>query len=352
MHILTHAPNSDNNHVQLDYANDLDAIVAAEYEMDKSLYTYEAIGVTDYSILDKTIRYVNAEYPGSDKLDCNRKYAPNTALCMLAPAKFYESFTEYLATSAGLIYGDQIAWTDASKSEIKALKIPFVLYNARSYDDKMDALRETRYATDSNKALGAYPQGSFYTFYEQFVNVEKYMVQSLLMCAAVVTIVCFGFLFHPMAVLLVVLSIGVTVVEVLGFLSLAGLKANGPSAMNMILAVGLCIEFNVHLARHFITASGTRRERAVVAVTEMGGPVFLGGISTFLGVCFLSGAEFPYFVLYFFNMYAIIIFIGMMNGLLLLPVLLSLVGPDAILDNAEGAAAKDNEEEEANKNQA
>ena len=38
-------------------------------------------------------------------------------------------------------------------------------------------------------------------------------------------------------------------------------------------------------------------------------------------------ATFRYFQLYFFNMYCIIIFLGLANGLILLPIVLSLVGP-------------------------
>lgn len=163
------------------------------------------------------------------------------------------------------------------------------------------------------------------------------MVVSLLMCLALITVVSFLFLFHPSAVAIVTIMIGITVIEILGFFSHIGLKANGPAAMNLILAVGLCVEFNAHIARHYVTSRGSRQDRAHAALAVMGGPVLLGAVSTFLGVAFLAAAKFPYFVLYFFNMYSIIIFLGLLNGMFLLPVLLSLVGPDGILGDDEVA---------------
>jgi len=60
----------------------------------------------------------------------------------------------------------------------------------------------------------------------------------------------------------------------------------------------------------------------------MGSSVIVGiTITKFLGVMVLAFAPSPIFRLYYFRMYLAIILMGSFNGLVFLPVLLSLVGP-------------------------
>ena len=68
----------------------------------------------------------------------------------------------------------------------------------------------------------------------------------------------------------------------------------------------------------------------------MGSSVFHGGFSTFLAIIALAGAN-SYVFKVFFRMWFGIILFGMANGFLLLPVILSLVGPlsDAVPESAD-----------------
>jgi len=58
----------------------------------------------------------------------------------------------------------------------------------------------------------------------------------------------------------------------------------------------------------------------------MGSSVFHGGFSTFLAICALGGSV-SYIFVVFFRLWLGIIFFGMANGFLLLPIILSLCGP-------------------------
>lgn len=58
----------------------------------------------------------------------------------------------------------------------------------------------------------------------------------------------------------------------------------------------------------------------------MGSSVFHGGASTFLAVSVLAPAK-SYVIVSFFRTWVGIVVFGMANGFLLLPVVLSLVGP-------------------------
>lgn len=66
--------------------------------------------------------------------------------------------------------------------------------------------------------------------------------------------------------------------------------------------------------------------KARVAISSMGSSVIHGGISTFLAVLVLSMAKSYIFVVFFKLWFGIVVF-GMSNGFILLPIILSFVGP-------------------------
>lgn len=61
-------------------------------------------------------------------------------------------------------------------------------------------------------------------------------------------------------------------------------------------------------------------------MSQMGSSVFHGGISTLIAIAMLGFAKL-YTLLVFFKTWLIIIIFGLLNGIILLPILLSLFGP-------------------------
>jgi len=60
----------------------------------------------------------------------------------------------------------------------------------------------------------------------------------------------------------------------------------------------------------------------------MGAQVLIGITTTkFIGVAILAFAPATIFTLYYFRMYIFIVIIGAFNGLMFLPIMLSLIGP-------------------------
>lgn len=87
------------------------------------------------------------------------------------------------------------------------------------------------------------------------------------------------------------------------------------------------MEFTAHVVFSFLTALGTRNERMAACIDRVFVPVIHGALSTLLGIIMLGFSEFEFVVKYFFVVMSALIIIGLINGLMLLPVLLSLVGP-------------------------
>jgi len=219
---------------------------------------------------------------------------------------------------------------------ILTTKLAFYCTNMDDTKPILQFIRASRKAIDGVH-LDAFPSGFIYALYEQYLDVNHYLI----MCLIYVGIGVFGSLFaliwHPGAVLIAFGVIVKTIVEVYGFLFWLGLKVNGVCVVNMVMGVGVSVEFVAHVVRTFMITEGTRLERGQETFRVMFAPMLSGGFSTFLSVFFMAFAKFPYFRLYFFNMYVLITLFGVFNGILVLPILLSIMGPAAVtMDGQKG----------------
>lgn len=197
----------------------------------------------------------------------------------------------------------------------------------------LDFIKDSRGVLDA-APVSMFASGLMYSLWEQFMNVNSYMITQLIVVIIGIMFASFFFLFHPGVVLIMTVVITLTIVEVYGFLVYFGLKINSVCVLNLVMGVGVSVEFTAHICRVFMLSAGrTKVERAKDSIAVMIGPIVCGGASTFLGVFFMAFADFPYFRLYFFNMYVLILLMGFINGVLLLPTLLSFMGPASLTVN-------------------
>lgn len=100
------------------------------------------------------------------------------------------------------------------------------------------------------------------------------------------------------------------------------------------MAVGLSVDYCVHIAHAFVeahahavaeAAEGVRvrpRDSAIIALTTMGSSVIKGGFTTILGVLVIAFASSVAFRT-FFTMISFTVLLGLMHGVILMPVLLT-----------------------------
>ena len=98
------------------------------------------------------------------------------------------------------------------------------------------------------------------------------------------------------------------------------------SCNTLVISIGLCVDFSAHIAHGFLSRRGSREQRVTRTLTKIGPAVLNGGLSTLLAFVLLSASE-SYVCLSFFKIFFLICILGLFHGLLVLPVLLSLIGP-------------------------
>ena len=122
-----------------------------------------------------------------------------------------------------------------------------------------------------------------------------------------------------------------------GLIHFWGLTVNPLVVLNIIVAIGVSVDYSAHIAYAFLTTplpkhgnydtnAKIRSYKAKIALSKMGSSVFHGGFSTFLAILVLAPTT-SYVFIVFFRIWVGIIIFGMANGFLLLPVLLSIIGP-------------------------
>jgi Patched family len=113
-----------------------------------------------------------------------------------------------------------------------------------------------------------------------------------------------------------------------GTMHFAGLSLNPLTYIILVMAIGLLVDFIMHvLLRYYECDKPTREEKVLETLRTMGGSILLGGLSTILGVLPLAFAT-SQIIGTVFVMFVALVMLGVTHGLILLPVLLSYVGPE------------------------
>ncbi|RMX44017.1 hypothetical protein pdam_00012961 [Pocillopora damicornis] len=115
-------------------------------------------------------------------------------------------------------------------------------------------------------------------------------------------------------------------VGIMGTIHFWGLTIDIVTTICVVLAIGLSVDYSSHIGHTFMIRSGTRKERALTTLRDMGPAVWNGGFSTYIAVGPLVLSN-SYPTMTFFKVFLCVVFYGLFHGLCYLPVLLSLIGP-------------------------
>ncbi|KAL7677218.1 hypothetical protein ACOME3_003458 [Neoechinorhynchus agilis] len=203
--------------------------------------------------------------------------------------------------------------------------------------------------SDKNGINPVFVYSNYYIFYEQYLYLER-ITMIVIGCSiwgiSIATFLLLGMDLNSSIIVLLILLM--TMIDLFGTMYLTGVQLNAVSVVNLVIAVGISVEFYVHIIRDYaITGVKNKTKRITRVLSNIGSSIFAGvTVPEMVSVAMLSSASSEIFQIYFFRMYFALIAICTLKAFVFLPVLLSYFGKPIACDDDtdEYSIRKDNSE--------
>lgn len=208
-----------------------------------------------------------------------------------------------------------------------------------SQSEYIEAYNDAQRIAKSIDHLDVYAYSPFYIFFDQYAGLLRLTITLIISAIAFIFFASSIFLGTISTSALVTLTVVMILMNILALMPILGVSLNAVSLVNLIISVGLAVEFCIHIARAFTVIPSDcrldRDSRIINAMNTVGKSVIMGITMTkFIGVCILAFTKSKIFEVFYFRMWFSLIIVSSLHALIFLPVILSIFGGRAYLDNA------------------
>ncbi|KAL1306209.1 hypothetical protein AAFC00_004306 [Neodothiora populina] len=321
------------------------------------------------SWIDEFLFWLNPELDccidGSTACFADRDPAWNATLHGMPEGQEFVSYLERwieAPTNADCPLAGKAAYGNALVIDNSSLSIPASHFRTshtplRSQSDFIAAYQSARRISSDIKehtGVEVFPYSKFYIFFDQYVSIvhlSTALIGSALAFILLISSLLLGSLATAMTVTVTVTMI---VIDIIGTMSLMGVSLNAVSLVNLIISVGISVEFCAHIARAFTVPSLSLLERtstfrgkdarAWAALVNVGSSVFSGiTVTKLLGVFVLAFTKSKIFEVYYFRVWLALVVWAALHALVFLPVALSFFGGRGYLEgSSEGGGIDGN----------
>ncbi|CAN0336892.1 unnamed protein product [Ascophyllum nodosum] len=240
------------------------------------------------------------------------------------PDTFYTALADFLDDGSNAIFESDIIYDDDDLIKISRTEV--FLNGITDPEKRLESMLGARDVADQsvlNPEPFAFTQ--VFVLNEQFLVIYDELITNFILALVAVAILSLLILGKIGIVVLVCLTVAMIDVELLGFVYHYGLDVNGITVIQLVMAVGLVVDYTAHIVHYFLHQSPATPKDAQIAnaLGEVGPSVMLGAATTFLGILPMAFAS-NFVFRVFFKIFILIIAFGFYHGIVVIPVVLSL----------------------------
>jgi len=245
---------------------------------------------------------------------------------------FRKTLTQFLFSPSGTVYRNSFQFVSDLECGEEAPEILLfkLTYSHRLFsgpEEHVPAMNAVKDAISQSNVTGrVFPYAYGYAAWETDEVIAEEVYRNIAVAVVCVFFTTLLFICNLRGALIIIGCVLLTLVNVGGFMHFWGLTIDTVSCNNLIIAIGLCVDYSAHVTHRFLVEKGTKNQRIISTMQNIGPAVFNGGFSTFLAFILLAGSKSHVFTS-FFKIFFLVVTFGLFHGLILLPVVLSLIGP-------------------------
>ncbi|XP_071455100.1 protein patched [Hetaerina americana] len=284
--------------------------------VDRSLVTTGRLVDSDGIINPKAFYNYLSAWASNDAL----AYGSSQANLRPEPRHWLHSPSDYelkIPKSAPLVYAQMPFWNFGG-ADPSTTRLTELLRSVRELCARFEA-----------RGLPNFPAGIPFLFWQQYLGLRGALAAALGAAIAAAWAAAALLLLDAWGALLVASASAATLIQMMGVAATLGVRLSAIPAVLLVIGVGLSARIFLQVSLGFVTSVGGKDRRAQLALEGVLAPVAHGAITTLLGISLLAFSEFDFIVKYFFHVLFAFILVGLLNGLVIFPVLLSLIGPSA-----------------------
>ncbi|KAK5976009.1 Ptc [Trichostrongylus colubriformis] len=252
-------------------------------------------------------------------------YYHDTLDMKIIDGAFYSMLRHWLASKHNNPWVEDLYWGEEEdgNATLKSFRFLLGMRDISSTTDQMDATFLFR------EVAARWPEYNITTFMPLWLFTDQYAiiipntVQNIIIALSCMVIIAFLLIPQPMCAFWVALACGSIDFGVVGYMTLWGVNLDAISMITIIMSIGFSVDYAAHITYGYVVSEAlVPREKVRDALTALGWPLCQGALSTIIAVSVLANVP-AYMIITFFKTVFLSISIGLLHGLVFLPVLLS-----------------------------
>ncbi|VDM60769.1 unnamed protein product [Angiostrongylus costaricensis] len=160
-------------------------------------------------------------------------------------------------------------------------------------------------------------------FTDQYAIIVPNTVQNIVIALTCMVLIAFVLIPQPMCAFWVALACASIDFGVVGYMTLWDVNLDAISMITIIMSIGFSVDYAAHITYGYVVSDAlTPSDKVRDALSALGWPLCQGAMSTIIAVSVLADVP-AYMIITFYKTVLLSILIGLLHGLVFLPVLLS-----------------------------